>query len=149
VLLIECDGCGTKAFAECSCPPGWDPVAQGQHIPAVVVAGMPAEACPFGNPDAQVTCPPGSACCKEDHDHAQPCPLSQGGHGACPEPQTCKLWANATADFRHPSYTGPPPGPCPGGHCHKDLEDCTGCRALTLIMVPGSAQIYPVAALGA
>jgi hypothetical protein len=148
MLLVQCDGCGTQVFLDCTCPPGWDPRAQGGHIPEVTVGGVLTPACPFGNLDAQVTCPPSSDCCQLEHDHAQPCPVQHDE--PCPEPPgQCKTWAGMTADARHPAYKGKPPGPCPGGHCHKDLESCTGCRALTITAVPGSAQVQLAAAIGA
>ena len=146
MLHVQCNGCHTSAYVDCSCPPGWDPVAQGRHVPQVLIEGEGNLACPFGSIDAQVTCPAESGCCKLDHDHAQPCP---GGHGACPDPPgKCGTWKGARASV-HPDDAGQLPDACPGGHCHIDLEDCTGCRALTITVMPGSTRVQPVSALGA
>ncbi|SRR6266571_7178695 len=107
MLHVQCPGCMTQAFLECTCPPGWL-AAAGQHQPG----------CTHANPDANLACPPGSSCCQQDHDHAAAANACPGGHGDCPEPDKCPTWATAVADTRHPHYRGEPPGPCPGGHCH-------------------------------
>jgi hypothetical protein len=106
------------------------------------------------NLGAAVSCPPGSGCCDQDHDHdaaANACPdigLPFGerhGKAPCPEPVgACVLWRNMNANARHPLYDGPaPPEACPGGHCHKDIPECTVCRHLTITVLPGSAAVTP------
>ena len=120
----------TQAFLECTCPPEFL-TATGLHKPG----------CSHGDLDAAVACPPESAdCCQEDHDHAAAANACPGGHDdSCPEPAgACGTWKNATANTRHPSYDGDPPGDCPGGHCHKDIKDCTVCRPLIITMMPGT-----------
>jgi hypothetical protein len=151
MLHIQCPACRTQAFADCTCPPGWDPAVRG-HVSQAVAdkasqAGFPAAACPFSSLDAQVTCPPGSGCCQVRHDHGAAASACPGGHGDCPEPDTCAVWAGASANLRHP-LVGQDPGPCPGGHCHKDIPGCTVCRPLVITVIPGSTQVQPVAAFG-
>lgn len=141
MLRIECQGCHTSAYADCTCPAiGHNPAASGAHHPN----------CPLDDLGAVVTCRDGFDCCDGSahpavsHDvAASACP---GGHdGAdCPEPETCPVWAGMTADTRHPSYTGKPPGPCPGSHCHKDLDGCTVCRPVSVEVMPGGASIQTV-----
>jgi hypothetical protein len=145
--MVTCQGCGTQTFLECSCPPG-HAANVGQHHPE----------CSHYSLDASITCPPGSGCCAEDHDHAAAADACPGGHDEpCPEPGTCRVWQAATADARHPAYAGghpllgaehqagDPVPDCPGGHCHKDVKGCTVCRPLTITVLPGSAAIQPVA----
>lgn len=134
MLHVQCQNCNTSAYVDCMCPPlGHDPAAAGAHHPA----------CGFGNLGATVACPPDADCCGEDHDHdaeANACPdinLPFGerhGGAACPEPETCTLWRNMNAPEA-------PPGPCPGGHCHKDVADCTVCRHLIITVMPGSVPV--------
>jgi hypothetical protein len=143
LLRIECQGCHTSAYADCTCAAsGRRPDLAGAHTPG----------CPLSDLGAQVTCRPGFDCC-DGSDHpdvshdaaANACP---GGHddAACPEPKTCKTWAGMTADTRHPQYEGEPPGDCPGGHCHKDLDGCTVCRPVSVEVMPGGANVQTVGA---
>jgi len=133
-----CPGCLTQVFLECTCPPGYVNAA-GAHQPG----------CSHADPDAMVRCPPGAAqCCQVDHDHAAAANACPGGHGACPEPETCRLWKGAIADAFHPQFTGghplfegTEPPPCPGGHCHKDIDGCTVCRPLIITMLPGGTTV--------
>jgi hypothetical protein len=53
MLLIQCQGCNSTAFADCGCPPGHDPMAAGEHHPECAMADL----------GAQLVCPPGSGCC--------------------------------------------------------------------------------------
>jgi hypothetical protein len=143
MLQVQCDEHGTSAYVDCRCPEiGHNPAVAGVHHPA----------CGFSDLGANVTCPPDAGCCAEDHSHdtaANSCPdigLPFGerhGKAACPEPPGgCKLWRNM-----NPGGGTTGPGPCPGGHCHKDIEDCTVCRHLTITVLPGSVAVVP--AIGA
>lgn len=128
MLHIQCPGCQTATFVQCTCPP-----ETPGHL-----AG-----CPYVSLDAQVACPPDSDCCQEDHDHgaaANACPhLSDPSHHEgtpCPEPDSCKIWTSDNRDeHRELRKAGEPVPDCPGGHCHKDLPDCTVCRPLTITFV--------------
>lgn len=84
MLHIQCLTCGTAAFADCSCPDGWEPMIHGHITPEVAAmaaqAGMTVEPCAFANPDAMVTCPAGGPCCQQDHDHAAAANACPGGH---------------------------------------------------------------------
>lgn len=123
MLHIQCPGCMTSAYADCACPP--EVRAGPSHLPS----------CPVADLDALITC----GCCPEDHDHAaaSACGGQHAGE-ACPEPGSCRVWAGVTADARHPLYDGEAPGPCPGGHCHKDLPGCAVCRPLIITTLPGT-----------
>jgi hypothetical protein len=155
MLHILCPGCLTSAYIDCACPPGWDPVTRG-HVTAaiaaiaVAAAGAPVAPCPAGDLDAAITCPPGSPCCQEDHHHGEAANACPGGHADCPEPGTCLVWKRTQASV-HPDEPLPRhlAGDCPGGHCHKDLPDCTACRPLIITMVPGSTEVQLTAALRA
>jgi hypothetical protein len=126
----------TQVFLECTCPPGY-----------VAAAGAHQPGCTHENIDAAVRCAPGSGCCTEDHDHgaaANACPAAHDG-AACPEPDVCRVWKGAIADASHPLsdgshplYEGTTPPPCPGGHCHKDVDGCTVCRPLIITVLPGT-----------
>lgn len=144
MLQIQCPGCMTQAFLECTCPPG--------HV-ANVGAHHPGE-CRLADIDANVTCDPASThpdCCHEQHDHAAAANACPGGHedAPCPEPAgRCRVWKGAIADALHPLFSGghplfsgTAPPPCPGGHCHKQVSGCTVCRPLVITMMPGSAEI--------
>jgi hypothetical protein len=131
----------TQAFLECTCPPGHTENV-GAHHPE----------CSHRDIDAAVTCPPGSDCCQQDHDHAAAANACHGGHeDPCPEPPgKCRAWNTATADARHPLYEGGHPllgadhqpgddiPDCPGGHCHKDVRGCGVCRPLVITILPGT-----------
>jgi hypothetical protein len=127
----------TQAFTDCTCPPGLAE-ATGAHHPGCQLASI----------GANVVCPPGSDCCQQDHDHDAAASACPGGHegAACPEPGSCPVWASATADARHPAYSGEAPGDCPGGHCHKDVDGCTVCRPLIITAAGSAAQISGVGA---
>jgi hypothetical protein len=151
----QCLGCSSSAYVDCLCPAGFDPAAAGFHVAGV---------CPMANPDAEVVCPDPAktGCCPINHDHAAAANACPGGHGACPEPADCRLHAGikaqhvalraALAEDGHDDLAAAVPEPgsaelphdCPGGHCHKDLPDCTGCRPLIITAMPGSATIRPV-----
>ena len=71
-------------------------------------------------PHEALTCPPGSACCQEDHDHAaaaDSCTSAHEGHD-CPDPATCGSF---------PDVDG-----CPGGHHGYGVTDCTVCKPLII-----------------
>lgn len=127
MLHVQCPGCMTSAYVDCTCPPQVQ--AGPSHLPA----------CPVLNLDAQLSC----SCCPEDHDHGAAANACPGGHGDCPEPDSCLTQAGATADTRHPHYEGEMAGPCPGGHCHKDIDGCAVCRPLIITTLPGT-QIQTV-----
>jgi hypothetical protein len=127
-LTLICKGCGTVAYADCSCPDGYDPHTAG-HLPG----------CAMGDLDGQVVCT-GSGCCQEDHDHAataNACP-AKGGHpaGSCPNPSSCELWTNVRSHHEDPDADGLPVS-CPGGHCGFGVPGCTVCRPITIIVPPG------------
>lgn len=134
MIQVQCPGCLAQVFLECTCPPGY-PAASGAHQ-----AG-----CTHGNIDAMVRCPDpaASGCCPEPHDHGAAGNACPGNHdGApCPEPVTCRTWKSQNADAFHPAYDGPAPGPCPGGHCHKDTDGCTVCRPLIITVLPGTELV--------
>jgi hypothetical protein len=83
MLHVQCRGCQTSAYVDCSCPEGHDPHVRGHH-----------DACAFGDLDSQVTCPEDSNCCQENHNHGQeanaclaehdePCGLDAPGCTVC------------------------------------------------------------------
>lgn len=138
MLMVQCPGCMTQAFLECTCPPG-HPENVGAHHPE----------CSHYNIDANITCPPGTDCCQENHDHGTAANACPGGHddAACPEdPGRCRVWRGAIADAFHPEFnpgshplfSGEEVPPCPGGHCHKDVPGCTVCRPLVITILPGT-----------
>jgi hypothetical protein len=110
------------------------------------------DTCSMADLGATVVCPPGSGCCDGSahaglsHDQqANTCP---GGHDSepCPdEPGKCLSWYHATANQRHPLYTGDPPGDCPGGHCAVGVDGCTACRPVHIEVMPGTVQIKATA----
>jgi hypothetical protein len=123
MYAISCDGCGTTAYAGCACPEGHDPAQLGQHH----------DTCQLSSIDALVTCPPGSDCCQDDHDHApDDC---HAEHGRCPAPASCKLWRNVRSHHEDPDAAGLP-AECPGGHHGFGVPGCTPCRALTITFIP-------------
>jgi len=156
-----CPGCQTSAYLDCTCPPSFDPAAAGMHLAGV---------CALTNVDGAVVCAEASddpRCCHDDHDHAMQangCPQHAAnggpGHAGCPEPATCSLHASVKAHHAAMRVAAaeangdqavllaglgpPPPDDCPGGHCHWDLDDCTVCRPLVIVAMPGSARITPV-----
>jgi hypothetical protein len=140
MLRISCNGCGTSAYADCACPGlGHNPGAAGVHHAA----------CPFTDLGANVTCPPGSGCCDGSphpgvsHDAAaNACPqIDAGTHGSCPEPDGCKSWYGMNDHRYEHLVNGTSPPPCPGGHCHQGLPDCTVCRTVTIEVLPGTVPV--------
>lgn len=140
MLRISCNGCGASAYVDCVCGNvGHDPGAAGFHH----------EDCGFRDLGATVTCPPGSGCCDGSthpglsHDQAaNACPhIDQGTHGDCPEPDSCKSWYGMHDHRYEHQVNGKPPPPCPGGHCHQDLPDCTVCRTVTIEVLPGTVEV--------
>ena len=139
MLMLQCPGCMTQAFTDCTCPPGHT-ANTGRHHPE----------CSHSNLDAQLSC----SCCPVDHDHgaaANACPGDHAG-AACPDAADCRIWKGAIADAFSPGYTGDHPlmaghdpgdpvPDCPGGHCHKDVPGCTVCRPMVITLLPGSTEI--------
>jgi hypothetical protein len=73
MLHVQCPGCLTSAYLECTCPPG--------HVDA---AGAHQDGCTHADVDAAVRCPEGSSCCQEDHHHGQAANACPADHdGAC------------------------------------------------------------------
>lgn len=140
MLRVSCNGCGTAAYVDCLCSSlGQNPSELGYHHAT----------CGFSDLGANVTCPPGSGCCDGSahpgvsHDAAaNACPqIDMGTHGPCPEPASCKSWYGMH-DHRYVHITeGVAPPDCPGGHCHKDIPDCTICRPVTIEVLPGTVQV--------
>jgi hypothetical protein len=119
MLMIECRGCGTQVFTE-------------QHA----------------DPDAQLTCPPDSDCCQENHHHGQAASACKGAHGACPTPDQCLVWLGMQPHLEDSNQRDRAAGPCPGGHCGPGVPDCTVCRPLRITVLPGSvslSQVKPLA----
>ena len=119
---VQCDGCGTSAYAGCGCPDGQEPAQNGHH-----------DSCQLASIEALVTCPPGAGCCQDGHDHAPADCAVQ--HGACPDPAGCKLWRNVRSHQEDPDAAGLPKE-CPGGHHGFGVPGCTPCRALTITFLP-------------
>lgn len=160
MFTVTCPVSGASAVVACACDQvGHDPAAAGAHHGR----------CQMNNLTANVHCPPEAGCCPEDHDHEAAANACPGGHGPCPEPGSCRLHASvkahhaamiAHAEADHgPQDTWadqgltailaaaaqPPPGDCPGGHCHKDLADCTACHPVIITAGIGAAVLRPVA----
>src|SRR5258708_7564338 len=136
MFRVSCNGCGTAAYVECDCPNIGHDTSAGYHHPI----------CRMVDLGANVICPPDSGCCDGSahpdlsHDMAaNSCPhIDKGTHGDCPEPETCKSW-HSMHDHRYRLLTeAVQPPPCPGGHCHQDLPDCTVCRTVTIEVLPGT-----------
>lgn len=129
---LECMGCATSAYVSCPCPPEVIEAMVGQHLPS----------CAFSDLSAALVCPPDSGCCQEQHSHDAAANACTGGHGECPEPGTCGLWATvATTGHPETGAAVPPQDPCPGGHCHKDIEGCTVCRPIRITVTPGNVTM--------
>jgi hypothetical protein len=156
VYHIQCRGCGTSAFADCACERlGHDPSVAGAHHPQ----------CPMTDPDGLVACPPGSACCQDDHSgdpdrrgHALLACAVDHSAAACPEPAGCHLWASVKAHHAsmaaHQAAPGAElrdawpaedlPDDCPGGHHGLGVEGCGVCRALVVTAVGAGATLRAV-----
>lgn len=129
MLHVECKGCHTSAYVDCRCPEiGHDPSVAGAHHPM----------CGMSDLSGTVVCPESSDCCKASEVHpgvshdeaANACPGILDGHDApCPEPDVCGVFQSEG---------------CEGGHCHKDIPDCTVCRPLIVTVMPGSIVVTPV-----
>jgi hypothetical protein len=153
ILRVSCNGCGSAAYVDCACESLGHDTSTASKVVQVGSGSrtVPAHhpACPFDDLGATVVCPPGSGCCDGSahpdmsHDaYAMTCEhIDIGTHGDCPEPGTCKSWYGMH-DHRYEhvvNETAPPP--CPGGHCHQDLPDCTVCRTVTIEVLPGNVQV--------
>src|SRR5260221_2535974 len=98
----------------------------------VTGTGYPLAGCAFLDIDSAVICAPGSTspdCCHVEHDHAAAANACPRGHGECTLDKCGALT--------------PVGDPCPGGHCAKGIEGCTGCRPLTVTVMPGSVTLPP------
>lgn len=118
---LECTGCGTSAYVGCPCPPEAVAAMNGQHLPI----------CALSDLGAAIVCPPGSSCCQDDHSHDAAANACTGGHGDCPEPGTCTVFESDG---------------CDGGHCHKDIPDCTVCRPIRVTVTPGNVTMQRASA---
>ena len=149
---ITCPDSGFNVTVDCACHQvGHDAVAAGVHH----------EQCQMNNLTANLPCsdPGVPGCCEEDHDHEAAAAACPGGHGECPEPATCR---QHLANVRHyeamaahaAEHDGPeahafaamaePPGECPGGHCHRDIKDCTVCHPVIITAGGTAAVLRPV-----
>lgn len=148
---IQCQGCGTSAYVDCGgCPPEVFDV-MGGHLPL----------CSMADAGANVSCPPGSGCCDgSDHpelSHDQQARQCEADHAAAGhacghrEPGDCRVY-HGTIPERGPcsaALHGKEIGDCthdecPGGHHGLGVEQCTVCRPVTIIAMPGSATIHAV-----
>jgi hypothetical protein len=143
MLHVQCRGCLTSAYLDCHCELlGHDLAGVGAH----------AAGCPFADLGAQVVCPPGSPCCKQDHSHdatANACPQNHGT-APCPNPGRCETWEQQKRDVVNldPDVHGQLKaslahitGDCPGGHCGFGVPGCTVCRPVTVTVMPGSVHL--------
>lgn len=143
MLHVQCPGCGTFALIECSCPPG-----------LIELLGFHRESCSHFDIGANVTCPPDSGCCQEEHSHDAHANSCRGNHAGvkCPDedPYRCPVWLGMVKDAYHPLNEGfrllPDPGPCPGEHCHLDIAECAVCRPVIITVPENSVRIQAVAA---
>lgn len=95
------------------------------------------------DPDSALKC----GCCQEAHHHGKAASGCPGGHGACPSPQDCATWESGNRDAHNALRAAGKPVPsCPGGHCHKDIPECTSCRPLAITVIPGSVPMKSVLA---
>lgn len=93
------------------------------------------------NPGAALSCPPGSGCCEQDHDHDAAANACPGGHGACPAPDNCPVWLGMQPHLDDSNVRDVSAGPCPGGHCGLGVAGCTVCRPLKITVIPGSVRV--------
>lgn len=151
---ISCPSSGFSVVVDCACHQvGHDAMAAGAHH----------ERCMMNNLTANLPCTGSDSCCggkckgRDCEDVANSC---QGGHGDCPEPDSCQLHqsykdhyalmkqaaADDTGGEPHAfSDLAEPPEQCPGGHCHKDIEDCKVHHPIVIAAGLGSAVLRPVA----
>ena len=93
------------------------------------------------DPDAALSCPPGSGCCEEDHHHGRAANSCPGGHGACPVPDSCPVWLGMQPHLPESPLKDTSAGPCPGGHCGAGVSGCVVCRPVTITLLPGSVTV--------
>jgi len=131
MLHIQCQGpCGQSAYLECE---------------------LTADGKPCGRPDCAHLDPddafdvavPSCGCCTADHHHGQAA-ICAGGHGACPTPDNCPVWLGMQPHLPDSFVRDTSAGPCPGGHCGKNVEGCAVCRPLRITVMPGSAHVRAV-----
>jgi hypothetical protein len=164
---VYCPNSGQTALAGCACEDAGHDVA---------AAGVHHDRCPMNNLTANLACAGTAQCCGDaagtDHDCEAVANACPGGHGDCPEPADCKLWASVKAAHtalvaQFEAVHGPldqdpaglsdealghavmaadkPPDDCPGGHCHKDIADCTVHHPVIIMAGQGAAVLRPVA----
>jgi hypothetical protein len=155
VYTVTCPASGLSAVVACACDQvGHDALATGAHH----------ERCQMSNITSNLRCPPAFGCCQKDHDHEAAANACPGGHGDCPEPDTCRLWGSVLAHntamrqaYKEHQATGSntvhvaemlktAPAACPGGHCHKDIDGCTVCHPVIITAGQGTAVLRPVTA---
>ena len=95
---------------------------------------------PAADFDALAVCDPACDRCPEDHHHGKAANQCKGGHGACPTPESCSVWAGMHP-HKQDSNARDLPGPCPGGHCGVGVEGCTVCRPIKITALPGSVTL--------
>jgi hypothetical protein len=158
VISVQCPSCQTQVFLECTCPLDYL-LAAGQHQTGCTHENVDVHViCP---PEMRRSAKRPDGCCPEDHDHGltgNRCRESRGlradeafPHAGvpCPEPDSCRTWRFMIADALHPLSDGTHPllakpvkdgvvPPCPGGHCHRLIEDCAVCRPLVITVMPGT-----------
>lgn len=121
-FLMSCQGCGTTAYGDCSCPPVPPGTQPRGHL----------RDCVMGDVDTAVVCrdPQATGCCTQDHHHGEASACSTDHTGTpCPAPDSLACTAATEAGEI-----------CPGGHCHVSLDDCAVCRPVTIQALPGTVQ---------
>jgi hypothetical protein len=131
-------------------------------------AGHEAYTRDHARPGATLTCPGDSGCCQQVHEHApdckddcaavhdhdaaaHACKGNPGGPAYDPEyhagqpcpfpPEQCPVYGGG---YIEPSGNPEDPsgymvkGQCPGGHCAAGVADCTVCRPVRILALPGS-----------
>lgn len=159
---VYCPNSGQTALAGCACEDaGHNPLAAGVHH----------DRCPMNNLTSSLACAGTEQCCPGaagDHDCEAVSNACPGGHGDCPVPDDCALHESVKAhhaamaaelaqhkanvaeghaeDVPHfAEVAEKPPDGCPGGHCHKLIDDCAVHHPVIIIAGQGTAVLRPVA----
>jgi hypothetical protein len=159
---VHCPNSGQTVLAGCACEDaGHDAAAAGRHH----------DRCQMASLTANLACAGSAECCGsvgEDHDCEAISNACPGGHGDCPVPDDCALHESVKAHYKQmaaglgqhkanvaaglaedvPHFAEAaqePPEQCPGGHCHKLIEDCAVHHPVTIIAGQGTAYLRPVA----